>query len=365
MTPEGTLAREGWGTFRGRRVNVSAPADPGMLEVIAEADLLDGWNPVPLDATYGYSRSPLAVAAVPAAEVAHVAMTETQTFPASGVSEAEPGLFALVNGRTPVRLSGTTGFVRDGEPRLQLEWAGEGAPDGFDWVRNGETRVAEIARSSVDAVEYRTVRAEWRGHPVEVVRLDGHTALIQAEPSRVPAEAPELAPTDNPRARRSAMVDVGELAASSAQVRRRPLPPAHFPSAIADVDAVMESVGLPDVDGRLEAEPIALVRPSDEPRPGMALYPLSTRGSALTEWRAYLPARAVGTPERVVTEARVDGEWVPVGRINSDSWRVFDRDGQELGLDSIEGFRYMATSADLREMPAVKTRRSYLDAIGA
>lgn len=365
MTSERTLVRTGWGTFRGRRVRVSDSAHSGAVEVIAEAELLEGRHPVPLDATYAYSRSPLAVAIVSTAEVTHLAMTETRTSPVSWVSEADVGIYALVEGRAPARLSGTVGFVRDGVPSLQLEWPGEGAPDGFDWTRRGELRLAEIARSSVHAVEYRTVHADWRRHSVEIVRLDGRQALIRAKPTAVPADVPGLAPTDNPRSDRSGLVDVAELAATSATVRRLPLPPAYFPSAIADIGGVREPVGLAEVDGHVDAELIARVRPLEEPRPGMALYALSNRPSAPTEWRAYLPVHATGTPEQVVTEAHVDGDWVPVGRINGESWKVFDRHGEELGLDSIDGFRYTTTSADLHETPVVKTRRSYLDVIRA
>ena len=363
VTVDSTVVREGWGSFRGRRVTVSDASDAATIRVTADVELLDGYDPVPLDATYLSSRSPLATATVPAAAVTHVAMTETVTRPASEISDDDAGVFAVVAG-TAVPLGGTTGFITDGEPKVRLEWAGETPPAGFDWTGRGSAWMADVARSSVDAVEVRTVTATWRGATVQTARVEGREALVWAETGGIPFDAPEISATDNSRAGWSALVDVDELDAVMAVVRRAPLPPAHFPWAIAEVDGVWESVGLAEVDDVVRPAVAGLVRELDEAGRGMSLYPLRTSRSSRMQWRRYVPAQVVGRPERVTTEAWVHGDWKVVKRINADSWKVFDTSGEELPFDTIEAFRYTAMRADLTETPHVATRQSYLAAIG-
>lgn len=342
---------------------VSEAPDADTISVTADVDLLDGCDPVPLDSTYLYSRSPLATATVPVDVVTHVAMTETLTRPASEISMVDVGTFAVVAG-TSLPVSGTTGFVRDGEPRVRLEWIGETPPAGFEWTRLGGVWFADVARASVDAVEYRSVTATWRGAAVQAARLAGRDALVWAESGGIPFDAPEIAATDNSRAGWSAVVGIDELEPITAVVRTAPLPPAHFPSAVAEIDGAWESAGLAEVDGSVRPDLAGLVRMLDEPGHRMSLYPLRTSASSRMQWRRYVPAHGVDEPQRIATEVLVDGGWKPVKRITTDSWRVFDTSGEEVPFDTIEAFRYTATRADLSEMPHVETRQSYLDAIG-
>jgi hypothetical protein len=363
VTVGSTVVREGWGSFRGRRVTVSDSSDAATIRVTADADLLDGYDPVPLDATYLSSRSPLAIATVPTAAVTHVAMTETLTRPASEISDADAGVFAVVAGAA-VPLAGATGFLSDGVPNVRLEWVGQTPPAGFDWTRHGSAWFADVARASVDAVEVRTVTAAWRGATVRVARVDGRQVLVWADSGGIPFDAPEISATDNSSAGWSAVVDVDELDPVRVVIRRVPLSPAHFPWAIAEIDGPWESVGLTEVDDVVRPGLVGLVRGFDEPGRGMSLYPLRTSRSSRMQWRRYLPAHDVGRPVRVTTEVSVDGDWKVVKRINADSWKVFDTNGEEVPFDTIEAFRYTAMHADLTETPHVATRQSYLAAIG-
>ena len=126
-----------------------------------------------------------------------------------------------------------------------------------------------------------------------------------------------------------------------------------------------EQVGPLEADGVLRIDLAAVVRPFvDLPDSLMVLYGLDVAPRPRREWRRYVSPVEIEAPESVTTEARVDGAWHPVGRIDADSWRVFGTDREGIRLDAIEAYRYTSSTVDLESAPRVRTRKAYLEARG-
>ncbi|MFB6610037.1 hypothetical protein ACFCVO_06955 [Agromyces sp. NPDC056379] len=369
MTEDKRVDGRGWATLRGERVTVSGWPESTSLKVTAEREVLEGFDPTPADVTYGYSREPWASAEVPVEALSHLVLTETRERAASAVTADDVGVFGVI-GSTSVRLGDTVGFVFQGEPRLRVECDEVEPPVGFAWTRNASGWSADVPRSAITAVERRIIFASWRGAKVRVARVDGDTAIVYSErivytDAYAPFEAAEMDAIDDMKAGWSARVRVGDLEPARATRSTSPLVPAHFPLAVGRVGERAEQVGLLEADGVLRSDLAAVVRPVvDMPDPLMSLYGLDFVPRPQREWRRFVPSGEIEAPELVVTEARVDGAWNPVGRIDADSWRVFGTDLEEIRLDTIEAYRYTSSTVGLESAPRVRTRKAYLEARG-
>lgn len=354
----------GWASLGPHRVAVTRSSSAEAFTVTAPRDHLEGWEHRPADATYGYSREPLAVAQLPVSSLSDIALVETRSRTASTLAGLDAlGEFAVVDG-AELPVHDTAGFVVDGVPQLQLEWPAATPPPGLAWTRGSSGRHAQVPRAAVSRFVRRTVTARWSQWAVTVVRIDGDSALVRSGQRGGPRPAPSIATSDSPDSGWSAVVPADSLSLERETEVRFDPPPVHYPTPIARFGGFVERVGLLEVDGEPVDGIAAIERRIEEtPEPGMRLYPSSPRAGSVSSWRGFVPATELTGAERVFTEARVEGEWRSVAWIDRESWRVFGPQ-DEIPFGRIEAFRHRADPVDLRAEPRVPTRRSFLEAIG-
>ncbi|WP_395245804.1 hypothetical protein ACGGZK_08350 [Agromyces sp. MMS24-K17] len=364
------MSRHGVATFRQRRVTVRVDevgtTPPGTIRIVDEVDRLTGLDVVPNDPTYGFSREPWAVATVPVDELEDLVVIEDRACETAAIAPDDAGAFAVIDG-VPRRLVNTSGFLRDGQPMLQLVEAGPSSPAaGFDWVRTGDSWVAAVERSVVETIEIRRIRAIWRGVEVRADRVSGGSALVSSRTSRPPAPAARLAHGDYAEIRSfgdwSADVEVADLEGLVREVRAMPPSPAAFPWPVGQLGGRFVQMAVAEIDP-WEAPALAVVVDGELPGPGMTAYSARRERPGAPLWRRFLPASELGSISRVTTEASVAGVWVEVSAVDAETWRTFDVVGAEIPFGTIEQFRYRETPIEADALPQLATRRSYVDAL--
>lgn len=97
----------------------------------------------------------------------------------------------------------------------------------------------------------------------------------------------------------------------------------------------------------------------------MVSYPIRSALEWPPRWRRYVPVDAIAAPAVVSTEALVDGEWIPVGRIDSRSWKTYGVDGEEVAFGTIERIRTIERPIEIDDLPRIATRRTYIAALAS